>query len=126
MSNAQYTVANGDRTDNSAFTVPGDEDGGAGDDSFQVEPDNLDKSQHWYIHVDNGWNENAEVTAQGSHFDDSSMDSPADDGTAETVNAGEVGVFDGETGHSYLQVNVNPAANPTSGNLVVTFQTREA
>jgi hypothetical protein len=30
MANQQYSIDNSDRTDDTAFTVPGDEDGGAG------------------------------------------------------------------------------------------------
>lgn len=124
MANQQYTISNTD-VGTSAFTVPGDQDGGAGDDSFTVEPDNLDVGRQWYVHVDNGFNENVDVTVQGSHFLDESMDSAVDDGATETVNSSSSGAFDGTTGHTYLQINVTPAADPTSGDLVVTFQSRE-
>lgn len=124
MANQQYTVSNSDVT-GTAFTVPGDQDGGAGDDSFKVEPDNLGKGQQWYVHVENGFNENADVTVQGSHLFDETMTVAVDDGATETISASSNAVFDGETGHTYIQLNVDPAADPTSGDLVVTFQARE-
>jgi hypothetical protein len=126
MANAQYVIANGDRTDNSSFTVPGNEDGGAGDPSFRVEGLPLNKSHDSYIHIENGWNENVDVTLRGSHFEDEQMDSAADDGSAVTVNSGTTDFFDSTSSHTYIEVNVNPAANPTSGELVITFQSREA
>lgn len=119
----QYTIGNGDRSDATAFTVPGDEDGGAGDDSFPTEI-NETIATRWYVHVENGWDQNADVTVRGSRFDDSAMDAAVDDGTAETINSGSNGAFDGTTGHSFLEVNVDPAGDPTSGDLVVTFQRR--
>lgn len=126
MANRQYTIANGDRTDNSAFTVPGDEDGGEDDPSFRVEDRPLNKSHDSYVHIDNGWNENVDVTLRGSHFKDEQMDSASDDGSSVTVNAGTADFFDITSSHTYIEINVNPAANPTSGELVITFQSREA
>jgi hypothetical protein len=67
-----------------------------------------------------------DVTLRGSHFKDEQMDSASDDGSSVTVNAGTVDFFDITSSHTYIEVNVNPAANPTSGNLVITFQSREA
>lgn len=126
MSNAQYTVGNGDRTDDTAFTVPGDEDGGAGDDSFPIDSGDIGNGRQWYVHVENGFDTDVDVTAQGSHYLDESMASAGDDGATETISSGgSIGIFDGETGHSFLQVNINPATTPSSGDLVVTFQSRE-
>lgn len=119
----QYTIAHDDRSDNSAFTVPGDEDGGAGDDSFPTEINDTIYTR-WYVHIENGWNENVDVTVRGSRFDDATMSAAADDGDAVTVNSGTNAAFDGASGHSYLDVNVNPAADPSSGDLVITFQRR--
>lgn len=122
MANAQYTVGNADVT-GTAFAVPGDQPGT--DQSFQVEPDNLSKGQQWYVHIENGFGVNVDVTVQGSHYADGAMSAPVDDGVAETVSAGTNAAFDGETGHSFLQVNVDPAADPTTGTLTVTFQVRD-
>lgn len=119
---SQYTVAAGDRADGSTFTVPGDV---SSDASYAVDDPDRKAGKQWYVHVANGWDVNADVTVQGSHYQDEALDSPADDGPAETVNAGANGVFDGTTGHSYIQVNVDPASGPTSGDLVVTFQHRD-
>jgi hypothetical protein len=126
MANQQYVIANGDRSNADPFDVPGDEDGGAGDPSFRVEDETLNKSHDSYVHIDNGFNENVDVTVRGSHFKDEQMDSASDDGSAVTVNAGTVDFFDITSSHTYIEVDVNPAANPTSGNLVITFQSREA
>lgn len=125
MANKRYTIGNDARTDASVFTVPGDEDGGEGDVSFQVDEENLGDKMHLYVHLDNGWDQNVDVTLQGSHTYDESLSSPVDDGAPETVNSGETGAFDSEVGHSYAQIEVDPASAPTSGNLVITFQARE-
>lgn len=125
MSNQQYVIGNAARTDASAFTVPGDEDGGEGDDSFPVDESGAESKMHIYVHVDNGWDQNVDVTLRGSHYLDGSMASATDDGAAETINSGTTGAFDSEVGHSFAEVNVDPASAPTSGDLTVTFQVRE-
>lgn len=125
MASEQYTIGNGDRTDNSAFDVPGDEDGGEGDTSFQVDSETTGPAKRWYIHIDNGWDVNVDVTPQGSHAFDESMSSSGEDGNSVTVSNDDVDFIDGETGHSFLELNVNPASTPTSGELVITFQSRE-
>lgn len=121
MANQQYTVDNS-AVGTSAFNVPGVS---SSDTSFQVEPEDLSDARQWYVHVENGFNENVDVTVQGSHFLDEGMDSTVADGATETINAGENAAFDGGTGHSYLRVEVTPAVDPTSGTLTVTFQSRE-
>lgn len=123
MSNAQFTVSNTARSDASVFTVPGDEPGTA--DSFRVDESGSGSKMHVYVHVDNGWDVNADVTLQGTHYNDDAMDSPTDDGGSETVNSGTADVFDSDVAHSFVQVSVDPASAPTSGDLVVTFQARE-
>lgn len=124
MGTQQYVIGNAARTDASAFAVPGDEDGGEGDAAFLVQQD-TSRHHRWYVHVENGWDQNVDVTVQGSHLLDTALDAPADDGTAETVNSDTNAAFDGDSGHAYLQINVDPASAPTSGNLTVTFQGRE-
>lgn len=127
MGNVQYTIANGDRSDNSAFTVPGDEDGGAGDDSVELDYHGTDDAVDSYVHVENGWDVNVDVTVRGSHYLDSTMASAADDGSSVAVSSGgSTDFFDVTSGHAYLELNVNPAGTPTSGDLTVTFQSREA
>lgn len=125
MANAQYTINSGDRSDTSAFTVPGDEDGGAGDDSFQVDTDTVGPARRWYIHIDNGWDVSVDVTPQGSHYRDESMASAGEDGSAVTVASGDVDFIDGESGHAFLEVSVTPASAPSSGDLTITYQSRE-
>lgn len=125
MANQQYTISNSDRSDGSAFAVPGDEDGGVGDDSYQVDQDAGGEHMWTYAHIENGWDVNVDVTLQGSHTFDETITAPVDDGSAETISNGSNGAFDTNVAHSYVQVNVDPAATPTSGDLTVTFQTRE-
>lgn len=122
MANSQYTVSNTARGDTSAFTVPGDEPGDT--DSVLSESESGGGDYHSYVHVANGWDVNVDVTLQGSHYLDESMADPVDDGATETIASGASGAFDTEVGHSYLQVSVTPASAPTSGDLVVTFQSR--
>ena len=126
MANVQYTIGSGDRTDNSAFTVPGDEDGGAGDDSFEVDQSDAGDRMVWLVHVENSWDTDVDVTVRGSHYNDSSMANATDDGNTQTISSSSSDACSGTTPHSFLEINVNPASNPGSGNLVVTFQSREA
>jgi hypothetical protein len=128
MPNQQYSIDNSDRGNANAFTVPGDEDGGVGDDSFAVEAQGnpRQESHQWYIHLDNQFNENVDITVQGSHFADKTMSKAVEDGSAITVNSGgNQAVIDGTTNHSYLEVEVDPANTPGSGDLTVTFQSRK-
>lgn len=123
--NRQYTVNHSDR-DGTSFKLPGDD---PGEQAFEVQPDTTEHWR-WYVHVKNGWDQNADFTVEGSHFQDGltndTLDAPVEDGTAETINSDANGAFNGATGHSYLQLNVAPAGDPTSGDLVVTFQRRQA
>lgn len=120
----QYTVNNSD-SDGTTFKLPGDN---PGEEPFNLE---LNDAQHyrWYVHVDNGWDVNADITVEGSHSLDSAsnntLDNPATDGSTVTVSSGGVDFFDGTTGHSLLQLNVAPAADPTTGDLTVTIQKRK-
>lgn len=126
MPNQQYTVDNSDRGNANAFTVPGDEDGGVGDDSYALDPQASPNqvSVDSYVHVDNGWNVNVDVTLRGSHFADKTMTSAVDDGETVTINSGNVDFFDITSSHSYIELNVDPNATPGSGQLVITFQSR--
>lgn len=124
MANQQYTVSNSD-VGATAFSVPGDQDGGEGDASFKVEDRPLGEGKQWYVHVENGFDANVDATVQGSHYLDESMSASVADGATETISSGSSGAFDGVTGHTYLEVNVEPAADPTSGDLTVTFQSRD-
>lgn len=120
---AQYVIDNAD-SDGTAFDVPGDVTGAP--DSYDLnDPDN---SQHyvWYIHIENGFDVNVDVTVEGSHYQDSTLASAAIDGSTETVSAGAQDFFDGTTKHSFIGLQVDPAADPTSGQLTVTFQKRRA
>lgn len=125
MASVQYTIPNSARTDNSAFTVPGDEDGGEGDGSFRVDETGSGSKMHIYVHVNNGWDTNVDITLRGSHYNDSAMASATADGDPEVVNAGADAAFNSGTGHSFIEVNVGPTGTPSSGDLTVTFQARE-
>jgi len=113
----QYTVGNTE-SDGSTFTLPST--GG-----FEI--DNTDASgvYHWYAHVENGFDVSVDVTVQGSHYQDPGMSAAVDD-TTETVASGATTAVDGEAGHSYLRVEVTPAGDPLSGEVVVTIQKRRA
>lgn len=127
MSNKQYVVSNADRTDANPFTVPGDEDGGEGDLSFEVDESGVGDSMDAYVHIENGFDTNVDVTLQGSHFKDESMSSAATDGSAVTISSGGgTDFFSVSSDHSYIEVSVDPAAIPSSGDLTVTFQSRES
>lgn len=120
----QYTVGNAD-SDGTSFKLPGDN---PGEEPFSL---NSNGAQEWvwYVHIDNGFDVNIDVTAEGSHsLDDATgntLDSPAPDGTTITVTSGTVDFIDGSTGHSLLQLGVDPAADPTTGSLVVTIEKRK-
>jgi hypothetical protein len=127
MANRQYVISNTDRADANAFSVPGDEDGGENDDSFPLRNEAASQSVDSYVHIENGWDTDIDVTLRGSHFQDESMSSAADDGSAITVtSSGGTDFFDITSSHSFIEVNVDPAADPTSGDLTITFQSREA
>lgn len=121
MANAQYTVGNAD-VGAETFPVPG---AVSSDSSFQVEPEGLAKSRHWYVHVENGFDASVDVTIQGTNFNDEGMTAPASDGATETISAGATAAFDGTTGHSYLRLSLTTNTDPTNGELTVTFQSRE-
>lgn len=120
----QYTVNHAD-SDGSTFKLPGDKPDEA---PFDLE-ENQAQHWRWYIHIDNGWDQNVDVTVEGSHSQDAAgsntLDSPAADGSAVTVSNGSVDFIDGTTNHSQLQLDVAPAADPTSGDLVVTIERRK-
>jgi len=121
----QYDVQNGDVT-GTAFTVPGDN---PDEEPFDLD-ENFDQYYRWYVHIDNGFNENVDVTVQGSHALDTAsnntLDTPADDGAAVTVSSETTDFIDGTTNHAKLQLNVDPAADPTSGTLTVTIEKRKS
>lgn len=119
----QYTISSGDRADASAFDVPGDEPGT--DDSYPLDRQDNTPSKRAYVHINNGFDVNVDVTLRGSHYLDSTMSNAADDGSTVTISNGAVDFFDVSTGHSFIEINVDPANTPTSGDLVVTFQVRD-
>lgn len=119
----QVTVANGDVT-GTEFLVPGDH---PGERPFDLN-NNRAQEWNWYIHIDNGFDADIDVTIQGSHSNDDAtndtLDSPTVDGATETISSGTIDFFNGTTLHSYIQLNIDPLADPTSGELVVTFEAR--
>ena len=117
----QYVIDNAD-SDGTAFVVPSDQPGG--EPSFEVDDIGHSKAQEWYIHIDNGWDVSADFVVRGSHQQDEDMTTPANDGTTITINAGNADFVNGTTGHSFIDLQVTPNADPASGELTVTFQTR--
>jgi hypothetical protein len=120
---SQFVIGNAE-TDGTAFTVPGEKPGTP--ESYEVDnADNAD-TYKWYVHIDNGYDVDVDVTIQGSHYQDSSLTSAAADGATETISSGGVDFFDGTTLHSFIELEVDPLSDPTSGDLTVTFQRRRA
>lgn len=127
MANETYTIPESARTTADPFVVPGDEDAGAGDDSFRVEPEELSQRQHLYVQIVNQSDVNIDVTLRGSSYDDETMLGAVDDGGTVTVSSmGGTTAFDSETGYTFSEVKINPASTPTSGNFIVVFQARDA
>jgi len=119
----QVTIDNAD-TDGTAFKVPGEE---PGERPFNLN-NNTAQEWNWYIHVDNGFDVDIDVTVEGSHSQDvttnNTLGSPATDGATETITSSEVDFFNGTTLHSLLQLEIDPLADPTSGDLTITFELR--
>lgn len=120
---SQFTINNAD-SDGTAFAIPGDKPGTP--QSYQIDDPDKSQSYEWYVHINNGYDVDVDVTIYGSHYQDAAMDNPSSDGATETVSAGGIDFFDGTTNHSFIELKVDPLADPTSGDLVVTFQKREA
>jgi len=120
----QVTITNSDVTDTS-FKVPGDQ---PGEEPYSLE-NNRAQQWDWYIHIENGFDADIDATVEGSHdgdgLTDNTLDSPATDGATENIVSGSIDFFDGTTQHSYIQVDVDPLSDPTSGDLVITFQARK-
>lgn len=121
----QYTVNHSD-SDGTTFKLPGDN---PGEEPFSLDSNNSQYWQ-WYVHIDNGWDQNADFTLEGSHSLDAAsnnkLDSPAADGATITVNSNAIDFFDGNTNHSKIQLDVAPAADPTSGDLIITIERRKS
>jgi hypothetical protein len=120
---SQFTIGNAD-SDGAVFAVPGDQPGTPA--SFELDAAGNAESYDRYVHINNGFDVDVDVTIKGSHYQDAVMDNAASDGATETVSAGGIDFFDGSTNHSYIELEVDPLADPTSGELAVTFQKREA
>lgn len=93
---------------------------------YTLEDLNLNKAKSWYVHIENGWDVNVDATIIGSNLYDKTMDDRVTDGSAVTIASGSSDFFDGSSGHSVLQTELNPSATPTSGECVVTLQVRDA
>lgn len=120
---SQFVINNAD-SDGSVFAVPGDEPGTP--ESYQIDDQDKGEQYVWYVHVQNGYDVDVDVTIKGSHYQDAAMANAASDGATETVSSGTVDFFDGTTKHSFIELEVDPLADPTSGDLTVTFQKRRA
>ena len=120
----QVTIGNADATD-TAFKVPGDQ---PGERPFNCET-NSSQQYDWYIHIENNFDVDVDVTVEGSHNLDAAtndtLDSPAIDGATETLSSGSIDFFNGTTQHSLIQLEVDPLGDPTSGDLIITFQARK-
>lgn len=122
----QYTVGNAD-SDGTQFKLPGEK---PGEEPFSLDDTTQANYYRWYVHVDNGWDVNIDVTVEGSHSLDpatnNTLDSASIDGITETINDTGVDFFDGETNHAQLQLDIAPAADPSTGELTVTIERRKS
>jgi hypothetical protein len=125
MANRQYIIDNTDRTNANEFTVPGDEDGGVGELSFDVDSGSGSVSQDWYIHITNNWDVEMNCRVEGSHFKDEDMTYAVADGPDINVLSNNSTYITGTTNHSWVQLRFMPEGTPTTGKLIVTAQTRE-
>jgi len=134
MPNTQATTAASDRSSSDSFVVPNNDNGygisygtnyGSSADGFVLEDRNTNKRKSWYIHIDNGWDTSVDATVFGSHLFDLDLSTEVTDGSVVTVGSGNVDFVDGTTRHSALQLKIQPSSTPTSGDLVITLQSRK-
>jgi len=127
---AFYILAE-DITDSNVFVVPGDQVGetprgteNPSQESYHIDEHNSTVAKRYYVHVKNGWDVDIDVSLNGSSFDDSDMSKAVKEQVSNTIASDDKFVFEDSTGHSYLEVQIDPGSTPTSGKLEVVIQSR--
>lgn len=94
--------------------------------SFNVDEDGRKgHAKDWYVHVTNDTNEDlASVEAVGSHELDSDLEGFVVDTETKKLNTGERRVLQGVQRHGYVGVQAEFNAAPTTGELVLVFQSK--
>lgn len=121
-----------DITTTNKFFVPKDKAGETpqGNDnptqsSYSLDDGRRDIAKQYYVHVHNDLDVDVEIGLKGSSFDDEEMNKAVQEQTLQTVSSGQVEVLESDTGHSYLEVEVdNFTAVPSSGTLEIVMQNR--
>jgi len=130
--NGAFYIPAEDKNDDNSFVVPGDQTGESPEgtdnpDQLSYSVDNRQK-QHgkgYYVHVKNGWDVDMKLVLYGSSFDDREMRKPVIEQNNSELEPGEQLAFESDTGHSFLELEINNLINPpTSGTLEVVFQDR--
>jgi len=130
-----------DKNDGEPFRVPGDLTGNSPDgkknppqSSYSVDNRQRKHSKGYYVHIYNGWDVDIKLVLYGSSYDDSEMRKSVIEQNNTELDSGDRIVFESDTGHSYLELQVNNLIEaPTqsgaenlglNGNLEVVFQDR--
>lgn len=120
------------RNNNDAFRVPSEEagvtpEGTPNPDQESYNLDRNDKSwaKQYYVHVKNGWDVEVDYEIRGSSFEDSTMNKDVVDKAATSIPSEEHKSCSAKTGHSYIEVVINPNQTPSSGTLEVVIQGRK-
>jgi len=126
-----FYIPAADITDSNVFVVPGDETGetprgteNPGQESYHIDDGNSVVAKRYYVHVKNGWDVDIDVSLNGSSFDDSDMIKAVKEQVNNTIASDDKFVFEDSTGHSYLEVQVEPGSTPGNGKLEVVIQSR--
>lgn len=120
------------KNDKSGFRVPGDLTGNKpsgeknnSQPSYDLERGSKKHEKQYYIHIYNGWDVKVTGSLRGTRFNDSEMTKPVNHDNNQEINSNQTYVFEGRTGHSYIDLFFNSLTEiPTSGTLEVTFQHR--
>jgi hypothetical protein len=122
-----YRVGNA-QSDGTQFDLP-DTDGSGetdpdGDDLENNGGEGYDLRGQDYagVKVVNGYNENVDVVLRGTTFDDAGMAEDVEDVSATTINSGSNGWIAFGERWAFARIAVDPAADPTSGELKAVFQ----
>lgn len=119
----QFTVATAD-IDTTPTEVPRDANS-TGQVLYNMDiTKNPHKAYHYYIHIENNSDVSVDAQPRTTHFLDTDMSAPADDGAALTVAAGESQAVTKETAAQFVDVELTGASAATTGEVVVTFQAR--
>jgi len=74
------------------------------------------------VKIVNGYDVDVNVTLRGTTFDDAGMAEDVEDTSATTVASGSNAFIPFSERHAYVRINVDPAADPTSGTVKAVFQ----